>query len=233
MIDERGPLFVRECRKANWDAIAGVEVADYSSFPVDVIADVTEPSFQTSVWRVDRAGSADVDYLVAALVSRTATIFPNEMTFRFISAWRLDQLELRKQQSVGTSLDDTLNNKGIHWTIQIATVDEAIRFARALVDREAKIYNRKEIMIRFALSLAEGRLQAKRNVSGELLKLLLSEGHLSYTPQPGREVREEGPARLDAAEPALPADAHAPSTVDSGSGAASRAAEISTDSGKT
>ena len=175
MNETRGPLFIRQSRTGNWDAVSETTVEDLT-FPVDVLGDVIDPDCQTSIWEIDRLEFPDVDYLVPALIPRSNSNF-SEITFRFISGWKLDQVGLKRRKTVATSLDDTLNRKSMHWIVEISTVSEAIRFAKGLTGREAKIYSKVDVMSRFALSLQEQRLQLK-NVNRDLLVELIKGGYL-------------------------------------------------------
>jgi len=174
-----GPLFVRQSRFGNWDTVSETTAEDLT-FPADILGDVVDSDCQTSIWEVEGQDSSDIDYLVPGLIPRSNSNFA-EITLRFISGWRLDKLGLKKRKTIGTCLDDKLNKKSMHWIVEIPTVNEAIRFAKGLTYRQARMYNKDSVMRRFALSLQEQRLQIK-NVNKELLVQLVKEGHLRGAP---------------------------------------------------
>jgi hypothetical protein len=175
MSDDRGPFFVRQSRVGIWDSVSETTAADLT-FPVDVLLDVIDADCETSIWEIEKLDSPEVDYLVPALVPRSNSSFP-EIRFRFISSWKLEQLGLTKRKTVGTSLDDQLNEKSMHWVVEISTVDEAIRFAKGLIVRPMNLYTKEDVMKRFAFSLQEHRLQTN-SFKGELLLELLKGNHL-------------------------------------------------------
>jgi hypothetical protein len=175
MNDTDGPFYIRQSRVGNWDVILDSTPEDLA-FPADILADIVDPNCETSVWEVASLDSADIDYLVPALIPRSASNF-TEIKLRIISGWKLDNLGLKKKMTTGTSLDSVLNKKNIHYVVDIATAKAAIIFAKGLKARDAKTYSKDEVMKRFASSLQEQRLQVK-NFNHELLVHLVNNKYL-------------------------------------------------------
>ncbi len=148
----RGPFFVRQSRGGNWDAVSA-ETAEDTSFPADVLADIYDLQGRISVWEIDTLESPDVDFLVAALHSGYGK--PSEVTFRFVSEWRLKEVGLTKQKSRGGCLDSELNKSGKHWEIHTPTVKEAIVLAKSLKRLDPKFYTQDYVLQRFAISVQD------------------------------------------------------------------------------
>jgi hypothetical protein len=175
MNDERGPFFVRQSRVGNWDAISRDSNVDLE-FPVDVLVDVIDQECQTSLWEVERLDAPEIDYLAAALTSPSASRF-RDVTFRFISKYKLATLGLKKYSTKGTSLDKELNKK--HWIVEISKITEAITFVKELKVRDPKIYSKDDVARIFSFSLDSGRLNTN-NISKELLLQCINGKHLKH-----------------------------------------------------
>ena len=175
-----GPLFVRQSRGGDWDSVSESTAEDLN-FPADVLADVVDTDCQISIWEVSGLDAPEVDFLVPALVPRSATGF-SQITFRFISDWKLETIGLKgkKRQAVGGCLDHSLNRQAMHWHLEIQTIRDAIVFAKALTARPPRIYSKEEVMQRFAISLQAKRLQTK-NFNHTLYSHLVDANYLSYT----------------------------------------------------
>jgi hypothetical protein len=158
-------LFVRQSRGGNWDSVT-IEG-------------------QTSIWEVDSLVSPEMGRLVAALHSSGAQGL-SDMTFRVVSDWRLNKLGLKKKKTAGESSDTALNRASRHWTIEIKTVDDAIRLAKAFKDRDKKYFNQNEVMRQFAIALQEKRISAERVTAG-LWKKLIDRGYLQVVAERPKE----------------------------------------------
>jgi hypothetical protein len=181
------PLFVRKSRSGSWDGVTDQTPEDLT-FPADVLADVLDGQNEVSVWEVDDLKGPELDHIVAALHAPTAQNL-SDVTFRVVSDWYVKtKLGLRMSKTPGTSLDPTLNRSGKHWVIEIDTVGDAIKLAKAFKTRDAIPFSRVEVMRRVARSLQDGRIPAER-ISYGLWKKLIEERHL--------QVVAEQPAQAD------------------------------------
>lgn len=169
-------VFVRQSKRGDWEGVTK-ETPEDLSFPADVLADVfTGGDNEISVWEIDDSNASEMGYVAAALHGATATNL-SDMTFRVISQWRVDELNLPVRKTKGESLDNILNGSSKHWIIQIRTVGDAIKLAKAFKDRDEITYSQKRVMQQFAVSLQEGRISS-RNISSELWKKLVDGKHL-------------------------------------------------------
>jgi hypothetical protein len=94
----------------------------------------------------------------------------SDVTFRFVSDWKLNKLGLAKRQTTGDSVDTQL--KGKHWIIEINTVADAIMLAKAFKDRPERSFSQAEVMRRFARSVQEMCISTDRITSGLWNKLI-------------------------------------------------------------
>ena len=161
-------FFARKCGSANWAGITE-ETPEDLTFPADVLADILDVANEVSVWQVEDHDGSEVEILAAALHSPNAGNL-SDMTFRFISKWRLDQLGLKMKQTMGDSVDNKL--KGKHWVIEINTAGEAIKLAKAFIDRPERSFSQADVMRRFAKSVQEKRISTTR-ISAELWNKLI------------------------------------------------------------
>lgn len=172
-------VYVRKSRKGDWDQVTGDAPEDLM-FPANVLADILDNENEVSVWQVsDPPTSEELDTIVAALHARGVSNL-SEVTLRVISGWKVkDDLKLTMKTTKGESLDSKLNGAGKHAVIQINTVSDAIKLARAFKAREPIFFGRAQVMKAFASSLAAGRISAEA-VSAGLIKRLFDEGYLQF-----------------------------------------------------
>jgi hypothetical protein len=169
-------LFARKSSGGNWDNVSKDTLEDLT-FPADVLADILDSANEISVWEVDDPPGPELNILAAALHSQEA---PNlsDMTFRFISDWRVKQkLGFGMKKTQGDSVDSQLNKAGKHWVIEISAVGDAIQLAKAFKEREPRFFSRDDVMHRFAASVQERRISTERITPG-LWKKLIEEGYL-------------------------------------------------------
>jgi hypothetical protein len=172
-------LFLRKSRSTgNWDSVND-ETPEDLNFPADVLADVLDMGNEVSVWELDPE-SPEMDYLVAALHRPTDENL-SDATFRVLSAWRLDKLGLKLKNAKGVSLDSKLN--GVHRVIEVNTVSDAIRLAKAFKERPPCILSRAEVMRKFAASLQAKRIGTDK-VAHQLWRRLIEEGYMQIVAQP-------------------------------------------------
>jgi hypothetical protein len=166
-------FFARKCGSGNWDSITK-ETPEDLAFPADVLADLLGAANEVSVWEVDDADGPEVEILAAAL-QRPNVGSLSDVTFRFISKWRLDQLGLRMRQTTGDTVDNAV--KGKHWLIETKTVEDAIKLAKAFIDRPERSFSQTDVMRRFARSVQEKRISTKR-ITPELWSKLIEGRYL-------------------------------------------------------
>jgi hypothetical protein len=175
-------LFARKSRSGNWDNVTDQTLEDLT-FPSDVLADVLDGENEVSVWEVEDPPGPALDQIAAALHTQTANNL-SEMTFRFISDWCVKtKLGLTMRKTPGISLDTKLNSGGTHWIIQISTVGDAIRLAKAFKERESLSFTRADIMRRFAASLQAKRIPPEKVMPG-LWKKLIDEAWVQIAAPP-------------------------------------------------
>lgn len=161
-------LFVRKSRIGDWDRVTK-ETPEDGTFPADVLADILEGGNEVSVWEFD--SEQELDVLIAALHSPEANDL-SDMTFRFISDWKIKDLGLTKRKTQGDSVDPLLNKAGKHWVIEVNTVQEAIKLGKAFKDRESRTFSRPEVMRRFAVSVQQKRIPSEKIKPGLWTKLI-------------------------------------------------------------
>jgi hypothetical protein len=149
------------------------------TFPSDVLADLLDGANEISVWEIgDDANGPEVDHLVAALHSQGAQNL-SDMTLRVISDWKIKtDLHLNMRKTRGDSVDSELNKANKHWVIDVATVGDAIKLAKAFKEREELPFSRDNVMRRFAVSIQQKRISTER-ISAGLWKKLIDDGYLS------------------------------------------------------
>jgi hypothetical protein len=190
-------LFARISTGGNWDTITD-ETPEDSTFPADVLADILKGGNEVSVWEVAHAPSQKeldaqdlgpaLDRLAAALHSEHAGDL-SEVTFRIISDWKIKQLHLPMAKEHGASVDADLNRTEKHWTIQINTVGDAIKLAKAFKKRPPHFYSKGQVMRLFAVSVQQGRISTSRIIPG-LWNKLLEGGYLQVIAQQHEPVNE-------------------------------------------
>ncbi|MGJ4945134.1 hypothetical protein ACQR1W_31555 [Bradyrhizobium sp. HKCCYLS1011] len=176
-------LLARKSTGVIWDSVTDQTPEDLD-FPADVLADLLEGGNEISVWEVADRDGPEMDRVAAALHSPNAQNL-SEMTFRFISEWRLNNLGLEKNKEVGTTVDTVLNKAGKHWVIKITKIGDAIKLAKALKDpnQPVRFYSREQVMRCFAESLEAKRIGTEKITTG-LWQKLLNEGHLQVVAAP-------------------------------------------------
>jgi hypothetical protein len=169
-------VYVRKSRKGDWDKVADTP-ADLT-FPANVLADILDNENEISVWEVSEPPKEEaLQTIVAALHARGISNL-SDVTLRVISGWKIKtDLQLVMKTTKGESLDSKLNNAGKHSVIQIDSVGDAIKLAKAFTARQPIFFGKDQVMKAFASSLAAGRISADAVAAG-LVKRLFDEGYL-------------------------------------------------------
>jgi hypothetical protein len=181
--ESRGPFYVRQTYSAAWDSISDSTPEDLN-FPCEVVGELIDSQMETSVWEVTDLDAPEINHLLAALHSPNAKNL-SEMTFRFVSAWRLDQIGLTKRTTTGNSLDSNLNKK--HFVIEIRSLRDLLKLAKAFKALPARFYGKRHVIHQYSIAIREQRISPP----GErgMWKLLVDSGCIEFRTEIGASTQ--------------------------------------------